>query len=257
MIKPIFTRYLESNDECWNFISRNETNAAINLLRKNRWNISWKNLSMNSNESATKLLFSNSSKIDFAALCMNSSPMAVEYLLNHPDIVLRSANSVSNKDQRIVDLICTQEYKNLRSLCKNALATDYFLDNPELINDAMFAINPDDRAVDYIINKFPRMSPVAKVYMCRNTNPRALNYIKSRGPVSWDMISANPTDWDLIPESRVVWSQLATNHDPDVPMIFEIYPDKIEPELFANTGIFESTIPSSYERDLQNLFSQQ
>jgi hypothetical protein len=69
----------------WEYLSSNNSNAALELLEQNQEKINWKFLSQNSNNKALKLLIDNPEKIVWKYLSYNINPQALELLKINQD----------------------------------------------------------------------------------------------------------------------------------------------------------------------------
>lgn len=137
-----------------------------------------------------------------STMCRNPNPDVVALVIKKMETTPES--------KLIFDYYTHAEYNdqiNVGRLAANPAAAEYIISTGWLLSEdplrkklwGPFSMNPSPAALNYMC-KHP--SKVSQMWMCSNSNPRAIWFLQSRFPYphrwDWQRLSANPSAMDLI-----------------------------------------------------------
>ena len=165
-------------DLSWFHLSINPHNCVIDFLKKHRDKIHWKNLARNPSDAA----------VDFL----------LEEMRNGWEIEWEAA-SINTNEKMIAQFGQVKDQLNMFTLCQNTAtsAVRFLLSELyERINWIVFCKNPNDLAVDHIIEILEKDSRDKRIYwhsLSGNKNPRIFPILEANQKnINWGMFIQNP-----------------------------------------------------------------
>lgn len=175
LIKNKINEYKVFECICWDKLSSNSSDDAIDILEQHFYRINWKQLSRNSNDRAIKLLKENPCKIDWDKLSNNSNPKAIQLIEELNPYMYRINWLWMSLNKNSVPLL----ERNIDKIYWNYLSMSEYDDNILFLKKHYEKINWE--------------------YLSRNPNKEAIKILeKNLDKVNWYWLSGNQSAYHIL-----------------------------------------------------------
>lgn len=160
---------------CWDKLSSNYSDNALDILERYFYRINWKQLSINKNNRAIKLLRQNPSKIDWDKLSGNSNPKAIQLI------------EELNPNMVGINWVWMSLNKNAISLLERNLDKVYW---------NYLSISEHDNNILFLKTHYEKIN---WEYLSRNPNKEAIKILEANlDKINWYWLSGNKNAYHIL-----------------------------------------------------------